>query len=83
LLSSSASWHRDCQIWPSYLSYTEDLSIIKNMQKATLPRVISIVSSQERCEQKGARFEATLNVTIMVNLVRHIMDIKVKNAQWL
>jgi len=51
------------------------------MQKATLPRVISIVSSQERCEQKGARFEATLNVTIMVNLVRHIMDIKVKNAQ--
>jgi len=40
-----------------------------HLQKATLPREISVVCHQERCEEKGTKMEITLNATIMVKLV--------------
>jgi len=44
------------------------------VQKAILPKEINIVSYQGRCEGKGANIEATLNATIMIKLVKHIIN---------
>jgi len=42
----------------------------KNVQKATLPKEISVVNYQECYKEKGAKFEDALNSTIMKNLVK-------------